>query len=285
MMSTTRALLSHCIDYAGLFPPALLDLQTVIQNYNAYRTGPRAWALGRLILPANKVVEFAETWPSFATEWPISLLVGVDFETELRVATDHGISLDVLECKFTHISEIATIRRLAPAATTIYIEVPTSTNPEESIAAIAVAGARAKVRTGGTVRSAIPPTSDLTRFVSCCVRYRVPFKATAGLHHPFRAVHPLTYEAQSDSAVMHGFANVILASAILKTGGDGAEAIAMLEDESSANFKFDHEYVHWRDWSITEQQIVDLRKELVVSFGSCSFTEPLDEIESMGSLS
>jgi len=33
----------------------------------------------------------------------------------------------------------------------------------------------------------------------------VPFKATAGLHHPLRCIHPLTHEPNSPAAAMHGF--------------------------------------------------------------------------------
>jgi hypothetical protein len=283
-MTTIEALLSHCIDYAGLFPPALLDLEMTIQNYEAYRASPHAWALGRLVLPTSRVVEFTETWPSFAAEWPISLLASGDIETELRQATDCGLLCDVVECKPLPVDEIATVRGIIPAAT-VYFEVATGSDPEESIAAIAAAGSKAKIRTGGITQDAIPSVSNLVRLLSCCKRHGVPFKATAGLHHPIRAVHPLTYQPQSDSAFMHGYVNVILASAILYHGGDLAEASALLEDATPVNFHLDQEHVGWRNWNFTEQQILQVREDLMVSFGSCSFTEPLDEIVSMRSSS
>jgi hypothetical protein len=284
-MTTTEALLSHCIDYTGLFPPALLDLETTIQNYEAYRVSPHAWALGRLVLPTNRIVEFTETWPSFAAEWPISLLASGDIEAELRHANDYGLHCDVVECKPLPVDEIATVRGVLPAAATVYFEVAAGSDPEESIIAIAAADSRAKIRTGGVTQDAIPSVSNLVRFLSCCEKHEVPFKATAGLHHPIRAVHPLTYQPQSDSAFMHGYVNVILASAILYHGGDVGEASALLEDVTPANFQFDQEHVGWRDWNFTEQRILQVREDLMVSFGSCSFTEPLEEIVSMRSLS
>jgi hypothetical protein len=283
-MMSTRALLSHCIDYAGLFPPSQLDLQTTVNNYASYLTGSQAWALGRLILPATGVGEFAKTWPSFARKWPIGLLVGADVETELRHATDCDYLFDVVECKPLPAREIATIHRLIPAQA-VYFEVPADSDPEEWIVAIASVRSRAKIRTGGVTPDTIPSVTSLARFLSCCVRHGVPFKATGGLHHPIRALRPLTYESQSEQAVMHGFVNVILASSILHRDGDIAAVSALLEDASPANFRFDEEHIRWRDWSFTTQQLVEVRENLMMSFGSCSFVEPLFGMNWIGSLS
>jgi hypothetical protein len=283
-MTTAEALLSGSIDYAGLFPPAQLDLRSTVENYGSYRVGPQAWALGRLILPANKVPEFERTWQSFASEWPISLLVSRDVETDWRNASDCGLSCDVVECKPLPIHEIAVVRRLLPATTKIYFELPDSPDPDAAIALISAVGSRAKIRTGGTTQDAFPPVPELVRFLGCCVKHRVPFKATAGLHHPLRGVYPLTYEAQSDRALMHGYVNVILASVLLHHGGEAEEASALLGDTSAANFQCDHEKISWRHRNFTKRQIIKSREDLIVSFGSCSFTEPLEEIDLMGLL-
>ena len=42
----------------------------------------------------------------------------------------------------------------------------------------------AKLRTGGVVPEAFPKSLDIIRFVRTCAAANVPFKATAGLHHP-----------------------------------------------------------------------------------------------------
>ena len=281
-MTTTEALLSGGIDYAGLFPPAHLDLQSTVENYGSYRLGPQAWALGRLILPAKRVAEFEHTWPSFASEWPISLLVSEDVETDWRSAFDCGLSCDVVECKPLPIHEIAAVRRLLPATTKIYFELPVGSDLDAAIAAISAVGARAKIRTGGTTQDAFPSIPELVRFLSCCVKHSVPFKVTAGLHHPLRGIYPLSYEAQSDCTLMHGYVNVILASILLHHGGEVAEASALLGDTSAANFQFTREQISWRHLNFTKQQIIQVREDLMVSFGSCSFVEPLEEIDLTG---
>jgi hypothetical protein len=282
-MTTMDALLSHCIDYAGLFPPAGLDLRTTVENYGSYRTGVNAWALGRFILPAGRAGEFAAMWPLLVSEWPISLLLGEDVVTEFRQASESGFLCDVVECKPLPASEIAAVRRALPAATRVYFEAPGGCDPEESIVALAATGSMAKIRTGGITRDAVPSVPELAHFLSCCASYEVPFKATAGLHHPIRANHPLTYHPQSDRAVMHGYLNVLLASLLLRYDGTDSDASELLGDLSPANFRLDDEYVCWRDRTFSRRQIMQVRKELMVSFGSCSFTEPLNEIDSMRS--
>src|SRR5688500_1293567 len=48
-----RALLDGLIDYAGLFPPATLDMQAAVARYARYRAGERAWMLGRFVVPSS----------------------------------------------------------------------------------------------------------------------------------------------------------------------------------------------------------------------------------------
>ena len=82
-------------------------------------------------------------------------------------------------------------------------------------AATAVAKARAKIRSGGEVASAIPEESRVLEFLRIASERRLAFKATAGLHHPLRAMQRLTYKPDSPQAVMHGFLNVFCAAALL----------------------------------------------------------------------
>ena len=50
-----RQLLTHAIDYAGLFPPAKLSLDQAIHNYARYRTDADAWLLGRFVIPTSRL--------------------------------------------------------------------------------------------------------------------------------------------------------------------------------------------------------------------------------------
>jgi hypothetical protein len=59
MTRSLRAFLSKLIDYAGLFPPAALDLDSAIRNYARYRQGTDSWMLGRFIIPAERLAMLA----------------------------------------------------------------------------------------------------------------------------------------------------------------------------------------------------------------------------------
>jgi hypothetical protein len=83
---------------------------------------------------------------------------------------------------------------------------------------------------------------------------------------------------------MHGFLPVLLASALLAMGEDLTAAIDLLEESSLASFMFSDESVRWRDWSFSAQDLTELRRTGMLSFGSCSFVEPIEEMRSAGAI-
>jgi hypothetical protein len=280
-MTAVGALLSHSIDYAGMFPPAGLDLQATVQNYETYRAGPDSWALGRLILPVKAVREFVETWPSFARDWPISLLLGPAFVAGIREAEACGLKVDAVECKPSRVEEVAEIQRSLPRAT-VFVEIAAGGDLDEPVAGIAGVGACAKVRTGGVTASAIPSSSEVAQFLCACAGKGVRLKATAGLHHAIRAEYPLTYEAGSERAVMHGFVNFFVAATIALAGTDADEVEEVLADETSPNFAADDGFLRWGQRNFSAEQIARMRERFLMGFGSCSFTEPLEDMRAMG---
>src|SRR3954451_17706098 len=68
-----RALLSRLIDYAGLYPPASLPLEIVIERYRGFRGSPESWILNRLVLPSDRLAA-----ASVDPDWPVTLLVDGD---------------------------------------------------------------------------------------------------------------------------------------------------------------------------------------------------------------
>ena len=133
----------------------------------------------------------------------------------------------------------------------------------------------------GTTPEAFPATRDVARFLEACVREGVPFKATAGLHHPLRAEYRLTYEPDAPEGVMFGFLNVFLGAALLATGMPAAELPALLEENSAAALRVDDTGISWRRYCLTRDQAAAARASLALSFGSCSFREPVDDLKAL----
>jgi hypothetical protein len=163
-----------------------------------------------------------------------------------------------------------------------YIEVPIASDPGMLIDAIASHRLNAQVRTGGVTATASPRSGDIVRFLCHCVRAYVPFKAAAGLHHPLRGAYPLTYDAASATAVMFGYLNVFLAAALLYGGASVHDAIGMLEERDAGSIQMDDDGVRWRGRFMPASDIAALREHALAGFGSCSFTEPVDEIIALG---
>jgi hypothetical protein len=76
MPPSINALLTAIVDYAGLFPPATLDLRQAMANYVQYSGTPDCWLLGKFVLPASRLDEFQSLLPEFPlTLWSLSIIV------------------------------------------------------------------------------------------------------------------------------------------------------------------------------------------------------------------
>lgn len=299
MNNSLQALLTGLIDYAGLFPPAALTMETAVRHYAEYLQAEHSWMLGRFIVPMNRLDEFERAATPLLPKgnpvqpWHISALAGSDLTTDLnRIgdfnylhATDENAGaavIDAVELKATKADEIRRAMRLLPRSLASYFEIPVTADPTELVLALAQTGALAKVRTGGVNAQAFPSTTDLARFISACAAERVAFKATAGLHHPLRAIYRLTYEPDSELAVMHGFLNVFLAAAFARFGLSDDGIRELLEETSPAAFRFDGEGIIWRTHELTLQRIEVVRHTFAMGYGSCSFDEPIADLRKIG---
>jgi hypothetical protein len=279
-VSTIRTLLEGLIDYAGLFPPASLSMARSVENYAGYRESPWNWALGRYIVPASRLNEFERevadlTSAGAADTWRLSSL-GVP----ARYSLPCGV-IDTIEFKAQTPLEIRKVASQVSGAVP-YIEIPVAEDPAALIESIGQAGARVKIRTGGVTPDLFPSPAQVATFLYRCRAANVPFKATAGLHHPLRALQRLTYEPDSATGVMHGFINVFLAAALVFHDGSEQDALRTLEEMSPAAFEFGDNEVRWHGHRLTAAQLRQARNEFAISFGSCSFEEPIQDLKALG---
>ncbi len=289
-----RAVLAEAIDYAGLFPPASLDMASVVANYRAYRRSADAWSLGRLVIPAARLEELAAegagAWrddaaarPGDAVPWRISALIGVDVAAAAaqvaRFNARHAAHavVDSVETRAGSPEEIGALAGTF-GALEHFVELPLDRELAPLLEALRACGARAKIRTGGVVASAIPPARDVARFLRACADAGVAFKATAGLHHPVRGEYRLTYDATSAQGTMYGYLNLFLAAAQAREGASVDTLQATLELQGPAGLEVSDAEIRWDGQHASTQSLAAARAAFALAFGSCSFREPLDDL-------
>jgi hypothetical protein len=256
-----KELLHGLFDYAGLFPPAKLPIKSALDKFSAYRTGDYSWMLQNFVLPASEVDA-----------------VPAEFDRAMSVVA--GESLPRYEVQ----ARVAAVETAAPVGmnatkNVVFCQVPP--NKPELLDQIKRDSCYAKIRMGGLKAEDIPPSSAVAQFMVACAERALPFKATAGLHHPIRATYPLTYDANAPRAVMHGFINVVMAAAFAWHGDRQLEPI--LEETDASAFKFDDK-AQWRDRVLTTAQVKEARQKFFLAIGSCSFEEPVQDLQALGLL-
>jgi hypothetical protein len=239
-----QALFSGLIDHAPTFPPEELPLDEGLAEHRRVKESDDGWIVNRFVCPASKLAKLGDE--------PLRLSIVID--TGQLPATDERI--EAIEAAGLD-PEV-----LFDVAPEVYYELPLRHDVSFRVLQIGELGLRAKVRCGGSV---LPSVLALAEFVQACRRLEVPFKATAGLHHAVR------------SGDEHGFLNLLTASVF----GDEEDALA--EEDPSA-FEVTPGAFRWRDREAAADEIARVRRELFVSFGSCSAQEPIDGLHALGML-
>jgi hypothetical protein len=295
-MSSLRSFLSGIIDFAGLFPPAKLDMSAAVHAYAKHSTGPDADLLGRFVLPALRLEEFSAVasalLPHHGGPWRLSVVSDGD-TAHTRTLVDHFNGAHDIHSAAGHavcdtvelaVSSHDDVRRAIKAFgedRSLFLEVSPASDPGYLINEIAGTSASAKLRTGGVVEGAIPAPEQVLRFIEVCVEAGVPFKATAGLHHAVRGRYPLTYEANAPLGTMFGFLNIFFAAALSAVGSAPGAVLGALEETDALQFRVDDAGVWWQDHVVIHEQLSVVRQAVAVSFGSCSFSEPVDEARAL----
>jgi hypothetical protein len=281
-MTSTEAAFTRLIDYAGLYPPAALDVRSALRNYLGYRGLPQAWMLGRFLVDLARLDELRDAAADELAGLPLSVIAPADFDARvLGRRRDEGFRIESIEIKCDEPLKIARVREHVPEDLECYFEIPAQQACTGAIDALAAVNARAKLRMGGVVAEAFPAATAVAERMETLADRGVSFKATAGLHHPLRSEHRLTYAGDSASGTMHGFVNLLCAAAVLRFGGERGEAVRVLEGRDANAFQItrDSIAVVGRMWDAAA--LSEVRK-FFVSFGSCSFTEPASELEALG---
>lgn len=322
MTQSLEIFLNGLIDYAGLFPPAKLPLDEAFPNYVKYKNEKYQKIISKFICPAEKLSELQsllyEIPESFERVYPVSVLGkgGLDKEDffmnleydlknwhtfqsknstvtesktfevkipEVLIASGNSDTIyDLIEPCSDFISQIIGEDVIIAFEVTLIDD--WKHNTRKSIEAIKRHNLNFdnvifKLRTGGLTAEAFPATDQVAFVIHELLDRNIPMKCTAGLHHPLRHFN------KSVNIKMHGFFNIFCCGVIAYTHNiSHHEMVNLLEDENATRFEFSGEYFSWNGYRVTLDEISAGREEFLLSFGSCSFNEPLEDMKSMGLL-
>ncbi len=304
----------NIIDYAGLFPPASLELPQAFHNFVFYSQGEFKWMLGKFIIPAKRFDELGKLLDDMKIEGviPISVLGASDdsitdfnnfFASDLNSVKEfiskygNSVSVDAFEVrlpselfKLDENDEIldlmigisAELERVLGKSIPVFYEATLTKDFEteiirtvETIAALDK-GCGYKLRTGGLEASAFPEPEVIAFVIMTCCEFSVPMKCTAGLHHPVRHFN------KEVSTIMHGFLNVFAAGIMAYTNNlDEAELLEVLNEEDPYEFIFTENGFEWNEIEVSNLEIKESREGFMLSYGSCSFDEPIEDLKTM----
>lgn len=302
-MESVRTLLNEMFDYAGLFPPSSIDMPEAVKNYARYVESGHRWMLGRLVCPVAKVEAFEKAatplLPKGETDdpWRLSGIVSLEniseqIDTIFRfndqhetVASAGRCVIDVIEVKASTVAEIEKIMKVVPEQLEPFIELDHRQDLRGLLAAIAGTGGRAKIRCGGVTPDLIPSVGEVARFIANCAAAEVSFKFTAGLHHPMRSEQALTYEQDAPRSTMHGFLNVFTAAAMARVNRLGADELHdIITETDPKSFIFTDTGLTWHEHFVPTARLSRVRESFAISVGTCSFTEPIEDLMEIGLL-
>jgi hypothetical protein len=301
--ASLRALLAHSIDYAGMFPPCSLGLDSALKNQAEYVRSPDAWMLGAFVLPAEQFDATKQLLSQFDAQHPLRIAaLGPktasanaflealdDTDAAIRSLSRHNvdlISISHLEMFLPTDVNVASLNeaRSIVGDLPVFWEAPPD-RAEQTIALLAEFNSDAdsptfgyKLRTGGVSAYAFPTSMQIAKALVTPATHQLPLKFTAGLHHPLRQ-----YREEVETK-MHGFLNVLGAAVLAaEHRWDANQTAIMLDEENADSFSFIDDFFAWREWRIDTKRL-QYRRRFVVSFGSCSFDEPRDDLRTLNLL-
>jgi hypothetical protein len=300
--SSLQALLAKSIDYAGMFPPCSLDLESALRNQAEYVRSPDAWMLGAFVLPVEQFERTRQLLSQFDPLHPLrvaalgpktgnadgfldaldeadaairSLSSNVDLVSisHLEMFLPHDVDSGLLQEAKSIVGDLPAFWEAPPDRAQETIALLAEHNSDADLATFGY-----KLRTGGVTAEAFPTSPQIAKALVTPATHQLPIKFTAGLHHPIRQFR------DEVKTKMHGFLNVLGAAVLAaEHRWDAHQTSIMLEDENAGSFSFTDDFFAWREWKIDLERL-RYRRKFVTSFGSCSFDEPRDDLRALGFL-
>lgn len=260
------------VDDAAIFPPGDVPLPDATAAYAA-RSGDALELVGTFVLKDTDLPLVRGIGA------PLSVVVtggAGQLAGPVALAAKLGLDLAGLEIAVRDLDDPAgAVRRVVAALAEVEAEVPVHVELPATAAEygwltaadeVAAAELRLKFRTGGLEAAAFPTEAVLASWIDAALDRETPFKCTAGLHHAVR-------HSGDDGFEHHGFLNVLVATRLLFDGATTDDAVVVLAQGDPSTL-------------VAAAEGLDLAgaRRWFTSFGSCSVSEPLDDLRQLGLL-
>jgi len=257
-------------DDAAVFPPGNLPLPDAVAAHREHTAAAYSGFLGPFVIAAADLSALAAVtgesqapWLHLAVTSPIDALPSA-LEAAAGIGAVRVACVEVtVPSGITAAGIVDTLRREVPVGTAVFVELPRDGRRAAMAAELSGSGIGAKLRTGGIRQELYPGEQELAEAVSTLVSHRVPFKATAGLHHALRNTDPLTGFEQ------HGFLNLLTATNAACSGADADAVRSILALRDPARI------------AEVNSSVGSTTRSLFRSFGTCDILGPLRELAAL----
>jgi hypothetical protein len=281
-------LFTHFLDDAAVFPPGSLPLAEAVPAHLAHLESAQGPLVGPFVVAASALPSLGELVQGL-TARSFAVAVTVPGPGAVRAALEAAARIPALDVRAVEVGVPAGVvaaedvvptldralrgelgRTADGSRVTVFVELPRDERRGALIDELAGTAYLAKLRTGGVRADLYPDAAELGSAIVALVRARVPFKATAGLHHAVRNTDAATGFEQ------HGFVNVLVAVAAALEGADASEASVVLADPDGAELA-----TTLAAWPVGQAEQV---RSVFRSIGTCSIDEPVSDLAALGLL-
>tara|TARA_B100001029_G_C15056631_1_gene454885 strand:+ start:462 stop:1379 length:918 start_codon:yes stop_codon:yes gene_type:complete len=297
-----KLFLTELIDYAALFPPANLDLISALRKYRNYIEYENNWMFSKFIIPVNQLEFISESDMEYYNDFfllDLSILSG-DLSDDInkykyfKNKFPNKVKFSGLETSISNLNELQNYLNIINSIIIdedldieVFIELPYGENWIEGMHNTIKTlfefnkanktNFGYKLRCGGINADMFPSPIIVAKTILNCIENNVPMKFTAGLHHPFYHFN------NSVNTMMYGFFNIFISGMVAqKYKLDYKQIIKILTDGNNQNFIFNKDALNWKDYQITNEELRRFRMNQFISYGSCSFDEPIEDLINLG---
>ncbi len=301
-IKSLKIFLNKLIDYAGLFPPANLNLNKALKKYREYIECDDSWIMSQFVIHLNDLENISkDDMEIFNDNFQLDFSVlSENLENDIEKLNQFKnqfsnkvkfSGLETLICQSDDLYNLLTSTNITIQNNNLklssFFELSYDKNWLKGmfIAVKTISKFNKlnktnfgfKLRCGGIKANMFPDSNLVSNTILNCIKDNVPMKFTAGLHHPFR------HFDDNINTKIYGFFNIFIGAMLAqKYKFKCSQLNQILLDENEYSFIFYEDKIKWKNFHITNDEIKQFRKSQFISFGSCSFDEPREDLIKLG---